>query len=215
MISILLATHNGEKYLNQSIKSIIDQTFIDFEILIGLNGTTDNSKQIAESFNDSRIKIFEYSIPSKSKTINKLLKESKYEWISLQDDDDIWIKDKLENQIKYIKDNDVIGTFINYINEHGNIIGSPNLSITDETIKSLSLGGINQIANTSAIFKKSIALEINGWREDIDGIEDYDFWLRLMRSGKKFTNIPKYLVLHRVHTKSNFNTKTYDINQIL
>jgi glycosyltransferase involved in cell wall biosynthesis len=215
MISILLATHNGERYLKQSIKSVLDQTFTEFELLIGLNGTTDGSKEIIESFEDSRIKIFEYDQPSKSKTLNKLIGEAKYDWISIQDDDDIWIDIKLESQINYTKEFDVIGTFINYINENGNIIGSPNLSMTNETIKSLSLSGNNQVANTSAIFKKSIALENNGWREDIDGIEDFDFWLRLMRMGKTFMNIPNVLVLHRVHTQSNFNTKKYDLNQIL
>ncbi len=105
-----------------------------FELLIGLNGTTDGSKEIIESFEDSRIKIFEYDQPSKSKTLNKLIGEAKYDWISIQDDDDIWIDIKLESQINYTKEFDVIGTFINYINENGNIIGSPNLSMTNETI---------------------------------------------------------------------------------
>ena len=75
--------------------------------------------------------------------------------------------------------------------------------------------GINQVANTSAIFKKQDALDINGWRDGLDGIEDYDFWLRLMRNGKKFINVPEELVLHRLHSNSNFNTKKYDLNKIL
>lgn len=216
MISILLATYNGEKYIRESIQSVLDQTFTEFELLIGFNGTTDNSKKIVEEFNDSRIKIFDYgSEKGKAKTLNKMIKKSKFDWISIQDDDDIWIKNKLEYQINYLKYFDVIGTLITYIDSDGNEYGRFSVDTNHSDIVRKSLGGNNQIANTSTIFKKSIAMEINGWREDIDGIEDFDFWLRLMRNGKKFINLPLSLVKHRIHASSNFNTKNYDLSKIL
>ena len=216
MISVLLATYNGEKYILESIESILNQTYTNFELLVGFNGTTDNSKKLVRNFDDNRIRIFDYgSDRGKAKTLNKLLSEAKYNWVSIQDDDDIWIADKFEKQIQFISEFDVIGTFIKYINSNGSISGFPTLGTIDYEIKRLSLMGTNQVANTSAIFKKSDALEIGGWREDIDGIEDYDFWIRLMRIGKKFINIPEYLVLHRIHNQSNFNTKNHDISKIL
>lgn len=216
MISILLATYNGEKYLSQSIESILSQSFKDFELLIGFNGTTDDSKLIPGKYNDNRIKCFDYGDDKgKSKTLNKLLRESKYDWIAVQDDDDCWVNSKLEKQIPYIDRYDVIGTFIRYIDEEGNMCGFPHLHSYHDEIVELSFIGNNQVANTSAIFKKSDALEIDGWRTDLDGIEDYDFWLRLMRNGKRFINIPEQLVLHRLHSNSNFNTKKYDLSKIL
>lgn len=216
MISILLPTYNGEKYLSLAIESVLNQTFKDFELLIGFNGTSDNSKEIPKIYNDSRIKVFDYDDRGKSKTLNKLLNESSFDWIALQDDDDFWLHTKLEKQVQYIdKGWDVIGTFINYINEVGNIIGRPNLCSFTDDIKHLSLSGLNQVANTSTIFKKEIALEIGGWTDGLDGIEDYDFWLRLLRKDKKFINIPEELVHHRLHSNSNFNTKKFDIKQIL
>ena len=116
MISILLAVYNGEKYINESIDSILNQSFTEWELLIGFNGTTDNSKEIVSNYNDSRIKIFDYlDDKGKSITLNKLLKEAKYDWCAIQDDDDVWIQDKLENQMKYINDYDIIGTLINYL----------------------------------------------------------------------------------------------------
>jgi glycosyltransferase EpsE len=216
MISILLATYNGKKYIEKSIESILNQTFKDFELLIAFNGTTDNSKELILKYNDRRIRIFDYGDEKgKSITLNKLLKECKYDWCAIQDDDDIWLPNKIEEQIKYINDYDVIGTLISYIDEMDNIIGSPNLSTDTSKIITLSLSGNNQIANTSTIFKKSDAIEINGWKDGLDGIEDFDFWLRLIRNGKNFINIPQKLVLHRLHNNSNFNTKKYDINKIL
>lgn len=217
MISIILATYNGERYIKQSIDSILNQTFTEFELLIGFNGTTDKSKDIVKKYSDPRIRVFDYGDDKgKSKTLNKLLNETKFDWIALQDDDDFWIDTKLEKQVNYIdKGCDVIGTFINYINEDGQIIGRPNLCSFTDDIKHLSLSGLNQVANTSTIFKKEIALEIGGWREGFDGIEDYDFWLRLLRRDKKFINIPEELVNHRLHSNSNFNTKKFDLKEIL
>lgn len=214
MVSILLATYNGEKYLKKSIDSILNQSFKEFELLIGVNGTTDNSTEIINSYNDKRVKVFYYDEKGKSITLNKLLLETKFDWIALQDDDDIWREKKLEHQIKLTNNFDVIGTFIDYIDEYDNITGSPNLSEDHYSIKVKSLNGDNQIANTSAIFKKKDAIDIGGWRDGLDGIEDFDFWLRLIRNGKKFINIPEKLVLHRLHSKSNFNTKKYDLSKI-
>jgi glycosyltransferase involved in cell wall biosynthesis len=216
MISILLATYNGEKYIKNSIDSIINQTFTDWELLIGFNGTNDLSIDIVNQYNDNRIKIFNYGDEKgKAKTLNKLLLETSRNWIALQDDDDIWLETKLEKQLRFIKDYDLIGTKISYIDEHGNYIGCPNLSTNHEDIIRLSLAGDNQIANTSAIFKKADAIKISGWDTTIDGIEDFDFWLRLIRLGKITINIPEKLVLHRLHDKSNFNTKNYELNKIL
>jgi teichuronic acid biosynthesis glycosyltransferase TuaG len=216
MVSILLATYNGEKFISKSIESVLNQSFQDFELLIGFNGTTDNSKDIVSKYNDHRIRIFDYgNDKGKSKTLNKLLQESKYEWIAIQDDDDIWINSKLEKQLPHIENNDVIGTFIQYIDVNDKPIGGPVLSTQDSEIKKISLSGGNQVANTSAIFKKVDALEIGGWRDGLDGIEDYDFWLRLIRNGKKFINVSEQLVLHRLHSNSNFNTKQFDLSKIL
>ena len=219
MISILMATYSGHKYIKRSLDSILNQTYENFEILIGLNGENTETKKILEGYNDPRIRIFDYmGDKGKVKTLNKLLKESKYEIIGIQDDDDIWVGTKLETQIPLFKDFDVVGTFIQYINENegrsewGN---GPSLSIDHQDITKGIQSGDNQIANTSALFRKSDALLIGGWKEEFEGIEDYDFWARLMKSGKQFINIPEVLVLHRIHRTSNFNFNNYDKSRLM
>ena len=215
MISILLAVYNGKKYIRQSINSILNQTFSDWELLVGFNGTTDNSKKIVSEYTDSRIKIFDYGDDKgKAKTLNKLIKEAQYDWCAIQDDDDVWLPEKLETQIKYTKNYDVVGTYIKYINENGDTIGGPFLAETHDQIKIKSLTGNNQIANSSSIFKKECVESVGLWDQKKDGIEDFDLWLRLLKSGAKFYNVPEYLTLHRIHDKSNFNTKEQNINKL-
>lgn len=218
MISILLAVYNGELYLKKSIESILNQSYTDFELLIGFNGTVDESKKIVSNFNDARIRVFDYGMDSgKSKTLNKLIKEAKGEWLAIQDDDDIWLSNKLVLQFELAsKGNyDVIGSKIFYCDEKEVIIGSPIIASNHNQICLLSRKGYNQIPNTTAIFKKNLVFEVKGWNENIVGVEDFDFWLKLMKSGAKFKNIDEKLVLHRLHTKSNFNTQRYNVNSIV
>jgi glycosyltransferase involved in cell wall biosynthesis len=210
MISILLPVYNGEKYIRYAIDSVLKQTFSDFELLVGFNGTTDNSKKIVSEIVDSRIKVFDYGTDKgKSKTLNKLLKEAKYDYVCLQDDDDIWNERKLLSQLEFLRDFDVVGTQISYMDKNGSIIGKPLLKCKHEDIVYFSLKGENQLANSSTIFKKSCIIEANGWDESLPALEDYDLWLRLMKKGKKFLNLNDYLVDHRIHDESNFNTNSW------
>ena len=218
MVSVLLAVYNGERYLRRSIESVLSQTYEDFELLIGFNGTVDNSKEIVKEFKDDRIRVFDYGMDSgKSKTLNKLLKEAKGDWLAMQDDDDVWFSKKLEIQMEFAnsEEYDVIGSRIFYCNDVEKITGIPNISLKHEEIVSLSMKGDNQVPNTSAIFRKSIAKEVDGWNENLAGVEDFDFWLKLMKKKYIFTNVKKQLVLHRIHSNSNFNTNTYNIKELI
>lgn len=217
MISVLLATYNGEKYIQQAVESVLNQTCPDFEILVGFNGTTDNSMEIVSGFRDKRIRMFDFKDDKgKAKTLNKLLAKARFEWVAIQDDDDIWEVEKLEKQIPFFDSYDIIGSNISYIDEDGVFKQELKLSENHEDIITKSMSGNNQIANTSAIFRKKKALEVSGWDERIDGIEDFDFWLKMIRvGGCKAYNIQENLVKHRLHNKSNFNTKKHDVASVI
>ena len=208
MISILLPCYNGEKFISLAIDSILNQSFKDFELLIGFNGTTDNSKDIVRRFGDDRIKTFDYGDDKgKPKTLNKLLLEAKHDWIALQDDDDMWTLNKLQEQIKYLNDFDVIGTQIQYCDQYNNFIeGSPSLKLNDSEIKQFTIDGNNQVANSSTLIRKSSIIKVGGWDENLSALEDFDFWLRLILIGSRFTNLDEKMMIHRRHINSNFNT---------
>lgn len=93
-------------------------------------------KKIVASYQDNRIKTFDYGQDKgKAKTLNKLVKESQYDWLAMQDDDDIWLNNKLAIQNQYINDYDVIGTYIKYIDEQGYTIDGPTLASSHNNIK--------------------------------------------------------------------------------
>ena len=214
-ISVLLPSRNGEAYIEQSVRSVLSQRNIDLELLIGLNDTTDNTKNILNRISSPNTKIFDYGDEKGvSNTLNKLIKEASADWVAIQDDDDVWSEHKLESQIKHIGDYDVIGTQIFYIDAEGNYPTKygygPRLETEHENIVNMIKCKKNHIANSSSIIKKSKIKEVGGWNQEMSGIEDLDLWTRIAISGGKFVNLEKIFVLHRVHEGSNFNTQDWD-----
>ncbi|MAF35775.1 hypothetical protein CL622_01510 [archaeon] len=220
MISILLPTYNGDKYIDQTVQSILNQTCRDFELLVGLNGgSPDATLEKLSEFSDKRIKIFNYTHKGKPKTLNLLLDESLYEIIALIDDDDLWHAKKLETQLKLTETYDVVGSQILYIDEKGayptKIGWGPKLSTDSDIIHKLMLSYENHIANSAALIKKESIINVGGWNESLPALEDMDLWIRMLNNGCKFTNMSYTLMYHRIHKTSNFNSKKWDPEELL
>ena len=133
MITILMPIYNGIEFIDESIPTIIYQNYKNWELIVGINGHEKDSDvyKVAKEYEkkDSRIKVIDYyNIKGKSNTLNEMLKESRYEWISLLDVDDKWLSNKLSSQVPYTKKYDVIGTNCKYFGDM-NII--PKLPLGD------------------------------------------------------------------------------------
>ena len=188
--------------------------------MIGFNGTTDNSRDIVKSLieNDRRFSINDFGdAKGKSLTLNKLLDIVDTEFICLIDGDDIWKSDKLGKQINISSQFDIIGTLASYIDENNSSFFNLNLLEDNESIKRELFKGNNQIVNSSCFLKTSCAREVGGWDHSVEGLEDFDFWVKLAKKNKIFFNVQDYLVYHRVHQNSNFNAKklSYSVIDIL
>ena len=195
--------YNGIEFINESVPSIINQTFNEWELIIGINGHPINSEvyNIAkkyEEIDDIRIKVLElFPIKGKANTLNEMIKYCKYNYVALLDVDDIWQSKKLEIQSKFINNYDVIGSNCVWFGDREGVVPRiPNYDFSD-----FNFAQVNPIINSSSIIKKELCF----WNEN--GIEDYDLWLRLRKLNKKFYNCPEILVKHRIHQTSAFNSK--------
>ena len=114
LVSIIMNCYNGEKYLSESVKSIIDQTYKNWELIFWDNLSKDNSKKILLSFKDNRIKYFRGSKHvNLYKARNLAINKAKGKYLCFLDTDDTWEKFKLKKQLKKIKNtNDLV--FSNY-----------------------------------------------------------------------------------------------------
>ena len=201
MITILIPIHNGIEFLKECLDTVQYQTYKDWEIIIGINGFKENSEtyKFAKTFESKKIKVLDfYLIKGKSNTLNEMIKYSNYDWISLLDVDDKWLPKKLESQIEFLNDYDVIGTQCKYF---GDLNLIPKIPIND--ISNFNFLSVNPIINSSVLIKKELCF----WDSSFDGVEDYDLWLKLWKQNKKFYNVNSIQVLHRIHQSSAFNAQ--------
>ena len=211
MITILMPIKNGIEFIDESVQSILAQTYTDWELIIGINGHAEDSdvhnraKPYASQsnrVNQIRVVVLPSACTGKSAALNEMLTmcSPKSEWISLLDVDDKWLPTKLESQIPYMSKFDVIGTRCSYFGDSTITFQLPVGDIT--TFNFLS---DNPIINSSCLIRK----ELCSWNTESQthGIEDYDIWLRLWKQGCTFFNVETILVLHRIHKESAFNSK--------
>jgi glycosyltransferase involved in cell wall biosynthesis len=205
MISILIPIYNGIEFIDESVSSVLQQTYEDWELLIGVNGHSENSEvyHIAKEYEKKSIKIKVYDfhyIKGKSITLNEMIKYCNFNFIAILDVDDIWHPQKLEIQSYKLNDFDVVGSQCIYFGDRLNGI-TPIIPFGN--ISNIDFSFLNPVINSSVIIRKELCY----WNGDWDGVEDYDMWLRLRKQNKKFYNIKKILVKHRIHNQSAFNAK--------
>jgi len=203
MISILMPIYNGIEFIDESVSSILNQTYPHWELIIGINGHDKNSTvyQIAEKYKErnDNIKVFDfYHLKGKSVTLNEMIPYCKYNYIGLLDVDDIWDEKKLELQSPFLNTYDVIGTQCIYF-------GEMNLmpKIPSGDLKNQDFFLFNPIINSSCLLRK----ELCHWDKKYDGVEDYHLWLTLKKQRYSFYNCKEVLVKHRIHQQSSFNAK--------
>lgn len=192
--------YNGIEFIDDSVPSILKQTFQDWELLIGINGHPPGSSvyQKAKYYEkDARIRVLDLSTKGKSNTLNEMLTYCSYAWVALLDVDDVWLPLKLEKQLPLMSVYDVIGTHCHYFGER---YGQPDIPTGD--LRTHPFLQVNPIINSSCLVKKEHCL----WDGSVE-VEDYDLWLRLWRKKCFFYNLPEALVLHRIHSSSYFNAK--------
>ena len=210
-ISILTPVFNGVEFLHECVRSVKAQTFTDWELWIGVNGHGEDGGEVAQLASqlvlyDPRIHIVIQGPPLKGKveSLNHLVSLTTSDWIAILDCDDTWEPLKLEKQVQAIhshaSDAAVIGTFCQYF---GELHGKPSLEsgYIDPTI----LEHYNPIINSSSLIRREYCQwELN----DINfAMDDYHLWMKMCLSNKKLYNIPEYLVWHRIHKTSAFNSQ--------
>ena len=116
VVSVIMNCHNGEEFLRDSVKSIISQTFTDWELIFFDNASSDQSLEIIKSFSDQRIKVFKsQNFLNLYHARNEALKKIRGKYICFLDTDDLWKNDKLEQQVEFLEKNkDFIMVYSNF-----------------------------------------------------------------------------------------------------
>ncbi len=213
LVSIIINCHNGEKYLHESLNSVINQTYKNWELIFFDNLSTDKSKKILEEFKDRRIKYFKSEkFVNLYEARNLAVEKCSGNFISFLDTDDVWTKNRIEQQIRfYDKNKSYDFIFSNcyiydeekkteklYIKEK-----IPNGKITQELLNNYKVGLLT-------ILVKRELFKDNHFNPNYNIIGDFDFVLKLSLS-TKFAYIDEPLARYRRHNKnfSKINFSSY------
>jgi len=189
-ISVIVPTYNRADLISETIESILDQTYKNFELIIVDDGSTDNTEEVIRKFKDNRIKYIKtdnWGAPARPRNIG--IKKAKGEYIAFCDDDDMWDKKKLEKQLPHFNSSKIVGvasdailiTDTPYYRKKN--YGRSKLGYIDYHYMDILNG--NPIITSSCIVKKKILDNVGLFDENKDFyfIEDWELWLRMARFG--------------------------------
>ena len=200
-VSVLLPVYNAASTLKESINSVIEQTFSDWELIVINDGSIDNTEEIIKSYSDSRIK---YVKNETNKgliyTLNRGISLAKGKYIARMDADDICYFERFEKQVAFMDNNpDVIicGTQIEYFGTKSSNYKKLIFPLKDMQLKEM-LATSTCFAHPSVMIKKSV-LDDSGilYNMNYKNAEDYGLWVDLASYGK-YANLKEVLLRYRV-----------------
>jgi teichuronic acid biosynthesis glycosyltransferase TuaG len=202
LVSIVIPTYNQASFLSQALKSVTNQTYENWEIIIIDNFSNDDTLDEINKIQDERVRFFQiknYGLVSKSRNVG--IAHARGEWIAFLDSDDIWHPMKLEIQLFFLDKYDLLCSKM--LDFSGSFCGIFNLiSKSNVTVKNISkyrlLAG-NPIPNSSVICKASILKKYKiSENRSLIGVEDFDLWMRMANNGIKIGKVNHVLLYYRI-----------------
>jgi glycosyltransferase involved in cell wall biosynthesis len=212
LISVVMTTYNHQKYVEEAIQSILDQTFTDFELIIVNDGSTDNTDKIINKFiSDSKVHYISQENQGTSLAINQGILQSKGKYIALMSGDDICYPNRLENQYQCLQEKQVkvIFTWVDIIDDNGNFI-QQNRSTeglfnhenkTSAEILNYFFFHGNYLCAITALIERAEILKSGLFNLSLIQLQDFDMWTKLLKQNEIFI-LPLKLAKYRIRNNS-------------
>lgn len=203
-ITVLMPVYNGADYITEAIRSVLNQTFNAFELLILDDGSTDDTVAEIKKFNDPRIRLLECEHRGFAGTLNHGLLEARAGLIARFDADDVCKPERLATQFEFMQthpDHVLIGSEEDYIDRNGDYLFTLTCpGYTDAELRSLD-PELCPFSHTSVLFRKEVVLKAGGYYHRGHSFEDHMLWLKVIQMGK-VANLPVSLVKYRFNPGS-------------
>ena len=219
--SVIICCYNSEKYLSETIDSIIKQTYTNWEIIAVNDGSSDNTEKILQEYKQKGIPIIYHYQENKgfANARNKAIELANFDWIAIIDHDDISLPERLEKQAKDIMKNQncslFFGNSIHFLDD-GLIIRTQFDNVSPHTFDLSAGNATNRLINhgcfidsETVVFNKHAAESIGKFNEKYKYITDYDFFLNISEKYNLFCN-PDILSKWRIHENQATNTMKSD-----
>lgn len=211
MISVIMPAYNAENYIVDSINSILNQTFSDFEYIIVNDGSTDNTSEIIQQYaaQDKRIRILHTKHVGGGMARNAGVEVARYDWIATMDADDVALPTRLEKSMQAARQHHEIilcGGHIQNIDINGKILGRKYSTINSPSTKAQfhslrQQGKVIRAPHVTTFFKKDIFIKAGGYQAKFEGAEDMDLIDRMSDHGIVLV-LPDVFVQCHIHINS-------------
>ena len=218
LVTVVLPVYNGGQYIGPAMQSILDQHFSDFEVVVIDDGSTDDTLQTLQKFEqqDLRVRVFSRENKGLVYTLNEAIQQAKGEFVARMDADDLMTPKRLGMQVDALKSTgyDLCGSHHEVIDDMSQHLSYDKVPINPAMI-TLNLTFSVPFAHGAVMVRKRF-LEQNkltyGMDKRFDSIEDYVLWIKCFEARGKFTNVAEFLYKHRKNSESFSNTKKNQMN---
>lgn len=208
-VSIITPCYNGERFIAQTVESVLGQTYADWELLIVDDGSADRTAQIAADYaaRDGRIHLIRQANAGTAAARNNAMRRAEGRYIALLDADDLWEPEFLERQLAFMREKSALCVCCSYrhIDENSKEIQHPTRPMAEITLKDMAV--MNQIGCLTGLYDASRHGKVY-LHEELKSIrDDYAYWYDVIRlTGKAYGN-PEILARYRVLASSTTGNK--------
>ena len=225
-VSVIIPLYNHEKFISETVDSVLRQTYQDFELIIINDGSTDGSEEIVKSITDARIRYYCQKNQGAFNTINRGIQLARGEYISILNSDDVYYPQRIDECVGILENDSSIAavfSYVEYVDEAGNFIKlvrgnehnwserDPDTTFKGEDNALLDLLAGNFLITTSNLFCRGDIFKKVGYFSTLKYAHDYDFFLRLFYHYKcSIINTP--LVKYRIHGHNTLEQNNPEVN---
>lgn len=204
-LTVLIAVYNGERYVGETIESILSQSYGDYELLIIDDGSNDSTPKILQQYatRDPRIRLLQQDNHGVGYTLNRGLAEARGALVAQIGADDVALPGRLKKQVDFLDQNPeyvLLGGYLRIIDRDGRPLGMRQYPLSDEQLRK-RIVLYNPFGAPSVMFRRDDALAAGGFTSRFWTCEDYDFVFRIAKRGK-VANLPEPLTAYRLHDES-------------
>lgn len=204
LISVVIPAYNAQETIKETIESILNQTFSNFELIIINSSSTDATLEILSKIDDSRIKVYNDSKANVAVNRNRGFNHAIGDFITFIDADDIWTSNKLEAQYNALIENpdtNVVYSWTNCIDESGKFLRKCSHVKWSGDVYSKFLLDDFIGSGSNVMIRRQAYIEVGGFDESLTNAQDTDMWLRLS-ARYNFAVVPEAQILYRIRNDS-------------
>lgn len=203
LLTVFTTFTNDVAWLDETIRSVLGQTFTDFEYLVVSDGEPGVIRELETKFRDPRMRLVHLPPATVTQKRQFGLEEGRGKYLAVIDADDVCEPERFARQLAFLEthaDHAVLGSAVTLIDEQSKPIAVRNYPVSDAEIRR-SLPYLNCIAQPAVMARRDVLLQAGGYSARFP-VEDYDLWLRVARRAK-LHNLPEPLVRYRIHERAS------------